>query len=599
MVSRSTTQNVTSRSGRPSSSKLRCDSHRDCRPPGPADGVAGAAHVRDARRGHRPNRAATRNRLEARTRPTRHTEPPRRDRGCFPARCQHPLAVRWLRQPHPLRRDPHPAYDGVLALRPRRRAPVEETKTAREVVESVTCRWCGRSDAIELVSRAEADAATRDRRRASRRPGPPDVGGGSSARCRSRRATRVVALAAGRAGQMPADHLPAVAEAGRRPSRRPRRARLAGSQIASVLEADETSASGWRRQVRGRRAGAGRGRCEAGTPPAAADPVELRRGRLPAASRRAGRRWSRGRPVPRDAERARPPAGRSRSRSSGCAASSTTPTEELRETRERGTGSRSPSSRPRTPSCGTSCGDARARLRGRGAGRRDAWQAAGRPRRPRRRPRPRRPPRPRPAGCGPGSTSSRREVAAARRARAGRAGRAGRCARGCCSTPCSTPRRGCAASSRCRRSTGSPADPVEADVAQQGGRTPTGHGSLAVDDPALLDAAAARCRGRTWSSTATTSPRPPGPSSPLEKQRDRLLGGLRAAGGPDRGRGDRRLRRGRQDGAAAGEPAAGRAGPVQPARRDRRRRDPASWSRPSRRAARWSWCPATRRSCAT
>ena len=27
-----------------------------------------------------------------------------------------------------------------------------------EVVEQVTCRWCGRSDAIELVSRAEADA---------------------------------------------------------------------------------------------------------------------------------------------------------------------------------------------------------------------------------------------------------------------------------------------------------------------------------------------------------------------------------------------------------------------------------------------------------
>ena len=35
---------------------------------------------------------------------------------------------------------------------------VEETDTIAEVVEEVSCRWCGRSDAIELVSRAEADA---------------------------------------------------------------------------------------------------------------------------------------------------------------------------------------------------------------------------------------------------------------------------------------------------------------------------------------------------------------------------------------------------------------------------------------------------------
>jgi hypothetical protein len=37
---------------------------------------------------------------------------------------------------------------------------VEETRTESESIDSVTCRWCGRSDAIELVSRAEADAAT-------------------------------------------------------------------------------------------------------------------------------------------------------------------------------------------------------------------------------------------------------------------------------------------------------------------------------------------------------------------------------------------------------------------------------------------------------
>ncbi len=35
-------------------------------------------------------------------------------------------------------------------------AVVEDTEVRNEVVESVTCRWCGRSDAIELVARAEA-----------------------------------------------------------------------------------------------------------------------------------------------------------------------------------------------------------------------------------------------------------------------------------------------------------------------------------------------------------------------------------------------------------------------------------------------------------
>ena len=36
---------------------------------------------------------------------------------------------------------------------------VEDLSTEQETVESVTCRWCGRSDAIELVSRAEAQSA--------------------------------------------------------------------------------------------------------------------------------------------------------------------------------------------------------------------------------------------------------------------------------------------------------------------------------------------------------------------------------------------------------------------------------------------------------
>jgi hypothetical protein len=37
---------------------------------------------------------------------------------------------------------------------------VEEAQTEQQVVESVTCRWCGRSDAIELVTRNEVGATT-------------------------------------------------------------------------------------------------------------------------------------------------------------------------------------------------------------------------------------------------------------------------------------------------------------------------------------------------------------------------------------------------------------------------------------------------------
>ena len=38
---------------------------------------------------------------------------------------------------------------------------VESVSTEQETLELVTCRWCGRSDAIELVSRAEAQEAER------------------------------------------------------------------------------------------------------------------------------------------------------------------------------------------------------------------------------------------------------------------------------------------------------------------------------------------------------------------------------------------------------------------------------------------------------
>jgi hypothetical protein len=36
---------------------------------------------------------------------------------------------------------------------------IEEETVLAESVESVSCRWCGRSDAIEVVDRASADTA--------------------------------------------------------------------------------------------------------------------------------------------------------------------------------------------------------------------------------------------------------------------------------------------------------------------------------------------------------------------------------------------------------------------------------------------------------
>ncbi len=33
---------------------------------------------------------------------------------------------------------------------------IEESTVRQETLESVTCRWCGRSDGVELVGRAEA-----------------------------------------------------------------------------------------------------------------------------------------------------------------------------------------------------------------------------------------------------------------------------------------------------------------------------------------------------------------------------------------------------------------------------------------------------------
>jgi len=39
---------------------------------------------------------------------------------------------------------------------------VEVTEVLGETVESVTCRWCGRADAIEVVARADVQADAAD-----------------------------------------------------------------------------------------------------------------------------------------------------------------------------------------------------------------------------------------------------------------------------------------------------------------------------------------------------------------------------------------------------------------------------------------------------
>jgi predicted RNA-binding protein with PIN domain len=72
---------------------------------------------------------------------------------------------------------------------------------------------------------------------------------------------------------------------------------------------------------------------------------------------------------------------------------------------------------------------------------------------------------------------------------------------------------------------GSPADAVEAHVAEHGSRAASGHGSLASDDPALLEQLLTLPRvhlvvdGYNVTKTAW-------PELSLERQRDRLLGGL-------------------------------------------------------------------------
>ena len=135
VVSRSTTQKVTSRNGRPSSSKLRWASHRD---------VVGVVVLTNPTVGVGADTGA-----EA--------------RGST-------LTAVSLSIPGPTERWRCAGCGNLTRFdvsRVRRTTEfwhfdlageheVEDTEVHDETVESVTCRWCGRSDAVEVVARAES-----------------------------------------------------------------------------------------------------------------------------------------------------------------------------------------------------------------------------------------------------------------------------------------------------------------------------------------------------------------------------------------------------------------------------------------------------------
>jgi predicted RNA-binding protein with PIN domain len=329
---------------------------------------------------------------------------------------------------------------------------------------------------------------------------------------------RVVALAADALGSMPADQLPAALK--RVASFAPgRRAKLAGTQIAGVLETDETFRDRLAIQVRARVAELAQA-LEEGTTPAAADPVELAavayllrpEGWVDVVERAAGvadaeRTVAVTREVAQQVERLRRQLEEAHA--------------ELRETRDRNR-RQVAALKAENSELRHKLGDTRARLRSAEEAARatesraedavtEATAAAATSEADLRRLRGR-------------LEELEREVATVRRADRAEKDEGTLRARLLLDTLLETAQ-GLRRELALPPVEGAPADAVAADVAEQGARTSTGHGSLADDDPALLDQLLALPRVHLIVDGYNVT-KEAWPDSSLEIQRDRLLGGL-------------------------------------------------------------------------
>ena len=475
----------------------------------------------------------------------------------MPARREHPLALRRLREPHPLRRDQDPSYDGVLALRPGGRAP------GRGVRHRPRGRRQRDLPLVRSLRRASSSSLERKRTRRRRERGGRRGRRGRAGRCdgRPRRGelpalpepvrTRVVALASDTLGQLrPGRPAGGAASAGLVHAQA-RRARLAGTQIAAALERDDDFRGLVALDVRHRQPDLA-GALDSGDVPPAADPVEvaalgyLLRPTGLGRPRRGGRGTTGGaerisadsRQVSDQAERLRQQARRARPRSSrrhvGGTASRLAELKlenrglrhKLGDARQRARSAEDAAARAVTEAedavreASSSHGGARS---GDPAGCGRAWRTSSATSPPR---------------VGSGAASAARTP----------------CARGCSSTPFSRPCRACVASWRCRPSRGRRPTPLRRTSPRRAaGRRPAGARS-SYDDPLLLDELLALPRAHLvvdgYNVTKTAWP-----ELSLERQRERLTERARAAGRPHGSRDDRGLRRGRHPGPAGGQPS--------------------------------------------
>jgi predicted RNA-binding protein with PIN domain len=329
---------------------------------------------------------------------------------------------------------------------------------------------------------------------------------------------RVVALAAEALGVMPQEHLPPSLK--RVATFAPgRRAKLAGSQIAGVIESDDAFREHLARQVRAQVAPIAEA-LDAGAPPAAADPVEVAAvayllrpegwADLVAASAGVAA-------AEREIEESR----RSASQLERLRRQLESAAEELRDVRAR---NREEVARLKAENAELrhKLGDARARLRSAEASAAAAQERAADAGRTAS------------AASAAADAEVRRlrarieelegELTSVRRTERSDRGTETLRARLLLDTLLDTAQ-GLRRELALPAVEGSPADQVEAHVAEQGSRTSTGHGSMAVDDPALLEQLLALPRvhlvidGYNVTKTAW-------PELSLEKQRDRLLGAL-------------------------------------------------------------------------